>query len=299
MQKKPVLFIGSTVVDIRMVPSSFDEISKEVYSLGGCAYNAAMMCHLMKVDYLLYSPVGVNAYADFVRTASKERGLHMAGLVSEEENGRCICRIDASGERHFSCTHGAEYRYKEQWLIDLDALAFDMVYICGLEIEEDSGRYIVDYLERHPHLVIWFACGPRITSIPKERMERIFRCGAILHLNDQEALSYTGCTDIKAAAQALYAKTHAMVIITLGQEGCIYYDGMLHHIPTKPVKQLDTTGAGDAHIGTTIAMLAQGYSLQDALFFANHIAGHIVTQTASTLDLDTFKRIQNAYFRHD
>ena len=44
------------------------------------------------------------------------------------------------------------------------------------------------------------------------------------------------------------------------------------HIPVEPVKALDTTGAGDAFVGSLAFFLAAGKSLSDSIKRANGIA---------------------------
>lgn len=69
-------------------------------------------------------------------------------IETDQRNGCCYCLVDDSGERTFICEHGAEYFYQPEWLENLDTSLYDQVYICGLEIEEATGQYIIDFLER-------------------------------------------------------------------------------------------------------------------------------------------------------
>ena len=56
-------------------------------------------------------------------------------------------------------------------------------------------------------------------------LERVFALHPILHLNQQEITSYTGKEELKAAAEEIYRFTQNTVIVTLGADGCYYYDG--------------------------------------------------------------------------
>jgi ribokinase len=54
-----------------------------------------------------------------------------------------------------------------------------------------------------------------------------------------------------AAAAALRAQGPKTVIVTLGADGALLVDAAgTRHIPSVPVKPVDTTGAGDAFIGS-------------------------------------------------
>ena len=75
------------------------------------------------------------------------------------------------------------------------------------------------------------------------------------------------------------------VIITLGANGALFGD---QHIASFPVEPVDTTGAGDAFIGSLAAFLSSGYSELEAISRANLYAA------LSTLSIGTQKSFVNA-----
>ena len=119
---------------------------------------------------------------------------------------------------------------------------------------------------------------PRLSALSQGCIKTLFNLHCILHLNEEEACSFTGCPTAQQAAESLYERTHNIVIITLGSRGCLLQqEGKCTHIPTEAVQIQDTIGAGDAHIGSIIALREQGYSWQDTLRIANRICGYIVS----------------------
>lgn len=283
--KQHIAFIGSSVADVIIriphLPVRQEDINIEsqTLSLGGCAFNAAWMCRLLGGDPLFFSPVGTGIYGDFVRRQLQEHRIDIL-LESKEENGCCFCLVESDGERTFLSHHGAEYRFQKEWFSLLDSYGVDTVYVCGLELEEKTGIYILDYLQKHPQLTIYFAPGPRLSALSQGciKTKTLFNLHCILHLNEEEACSFTGCPTAQQAAESLYERTHNIVIITLGSRGCLLQqEGKCTHIPTEAVQIQDTIGAGDAHIGSIIALREQGYSWQDTLRIANRICGYIVS----------------------
>lgn len=281
--KQHIAFIGSSVADVIIriphLPVRQEDINIEsqTLSLGGCAFNAAWMCRLLGGDPLFFSPVGTGIYGDFVRRQLQEHRIDIL-LESKEENGCCFCLVESDGERTFLSHHGAEYRFQKEWFSLLDSYGVDTVYVCGLELEEKTGIYILDYLQKHPQLTIYFAPGPRLSALSQGCIKTLFNLHCILHLNEEEACSFTGCPTAQQAAESLYERTHNIVIITLGSRGCLLQqEGKCTHIPTEAVQIEDTIGAGDAHIGSIIALREQGYSWQDTLRIANRICGYIVS----------------------
>ncbi len=97
--------------------------------------------------------------------------------------------------------------------------------------------------------------------------------------NESEAATITGkpvdtVDQAKACAEYLLAQGIGRVIITLGEKGALLAgkEGM-ELIPSYKVKVKDTTGAGDAFIGSFAVFLAEGMAERDAIAHANLYAG--------------------------
>ena len=82
-----------------------------------------------------------------------------------------------------------------------------------------------------------------------------------------------GQRDVKAALQELYRQSQALVIVTMGAEGCMAYDGSCFVCERAvPCDIIDTIGAGDAHAGACLHALEQGMDLKQMLQQAAGIA---------------------------
>ena len=292
---KKVLVIGSAVVDVVINLPHLPEKGEDVHvtsqkmSLGGCAYNASDIIRHFGVSYIPFFPVGKGAYGEFVRKALAEREIVSQAPDPEEENGCCYCFVEDDGERTFACYHGAEYKFQREWFDTLDASEIDSVYICGLEIEEETGPNIISYLEEHPEFTVFFAPGPRITMLDPDLMERIFALHPILHLNEKEITSYITSGDLREAAKNMYQLTQNTVIVTLGARGCYYYDGEKEErIPGVKATQIDTIGAGDSHIGAVIAGLQRGKTMAEAIAAANRVSAKVVETKGALLSEEDF-----------
>ena len=293
---KDVLVIGSTVADVVIHIEELPQESQAVHilsqtiQLGGCAYNVSAALARAGVPYTLCSPVGTGIYGDFVRKSLKEKNIPIFADIKDLDNGCCYCLIDKTGERTFMSRHGAEYVFYPERMNDVDLARADSIYVCGLEIEEPSGEDLVRWLENtfEPgsvgrHAVkkrLYFAPSPRICRIPLERMERVFALNPILHLNKEEALSFTGEADAELAAKSLFNATKNAVVITLGKDGalCRESEDLCYTVPV-PLLQTrseNTNGAGDAHMGALIAAIKKGKPLNEAVKDANEAACALV-----------------------
>lgn len=292
---KQTLVIGSAVVDVIVniphLPKTGEDvhISSQTRSLGGCAYLVSDILRHFGAPYSLCTAVGTGIYGDFVHKKLQERGVPIY-VRRPEENGCCYCMVEDGGERTFIVDHGIEYTFHEAYLEKIDRESIDSAYVCGLEIEEETGWNIIAYLQKHPEYTIYFAPGARIMEIQPDRMEAMLALRPILHMNEGESLAFTGEKTVEAAARAIHEKTGNAVIITLGEKGSYCFDGADHYAPPVPALVKDTIGAGDSHMGAVISARRLGLSFADAIRAANHISSAVVSNPGGLLEAEDFAK---------
>lgn len=291
------LVIGSTVCDVMIYLDALPgrqgdaHIKKQVMSLGGCAFNVVNILHHLGVEYDFISPVGTGIYGTFVKDNLYKLGIQTP-ISLDGANGCCYCFVESDGERTFLSDHGVEYSFDPSWLDGYDLSQYDYVYVCGLEVEEDTGQALVDWLKTCGRPVI-FAPGPRGNLIPEKRMAELLELSPILHLNEQETLSLSQETDIKTAIRVLYGKTKQLLIVTRGSDGAVAFDGVWNEAPSVPTEIVDTVGAGDSHVGAMMAALATEKSIIDSLAFANRVASQVVATQGVHLPSHMYEELRS------
>lgn len=297
---KPALIIGSTCVDVIInidhLPKTAENLrpTSQSMALGGCAYNVAYIMRLMNTPHTFISPVGGGTYGDYVAKQMKSLGIPVSVRVQDKENGCCYCLVEASGERTFMSYHGVEYTFQKSWMEPYNPDNYGLTYVCGLEIEEETGINLIEYLEAHPQLSVCYAPGPRGKYIERQKTDRMMALHPILHVNEQEAMDLSGCTDYQKAAAHLHSITGNTVIITLGEQGtyCLEKGGDSYLVPSIPAsKVVDTIGAGDSHIGTILACLTKDMPLRDAVAYANKVAAAVVGIKGASLTQEQLQGI--------
>jgi sulfofructose kinase len=82
-----------------------------------------------------------------------------------------------------------------------------------------------------------------------------------------------GTDDLESALRTLHNRFGNVVVVTMGEEGAMAFDGRrIHREPAFRVHAVDTTGAGDVFRGGFIYALVQGEPLDQALRTANAAA---------------------------
>ncbi len=119
--------------------------------------------------------------------------------------------------------------------------------------------------------------------------------------NETEAEALTGMPvnnihEARACAVHLLRSGVRRVIVTLGANGALCAgDDRVDHIPPFPVEAVDTTGAGDAFIGSFAAFLAAGENETDAIARANVYAALSTLGVGTQISFVTRERLEAAW----
>jgi len=161
-------------------------------------------------------------------------------------------------------------------------IAAAQIMVCQLEIPVEITLAALR-IARQEGVTTIFNPAPARPELPDE----LFQLSDIFCPNESETELLTGLTvgtieEAETAARGLLERGAGMVILTLGERGSLLVsaDGSAH-VPAQPVKALDTTGAGDAFVGSLAYFLAADKPLTEAMRRANHIAA-ISVQSSGT-----------------
>lgn len=292
-----VLVIGSVTCDVSIFVDHLPYVEEDVnvkrqkMSPGGCAYNVADILRRMHVPYQLACNNGTGVFAEFVREEMKKKGMEPM-FHSKEENGVCYTFVDHNGNRTFAAVHGAEYHFTRQMLDSIDLKDTDLIYFCGLEMEEDTGGNILSFLEEHRDIPMFFAPGPRIMWIPEEIMKRILALHPSGHLNRKEGSAFTHAKETNEIVWKLREKGFDRVVMTDGGNPVtVCSNRSMYAVPACRADVIDGTGAGDSHIGTILGCLEKKWSLSDAVIQANRISAAVTECEGPVLTDEKAKEI--------
>ncbi|MEB0004480.1 MULTISPECIES: ribokinase [Cryobacterium] len=204
------------------------------------------------VDFL--GAVGRDAYGTELRALLVAEGIRVDGLDTVDgPTGTAHITVLDSGENSIVVVSGANAAVT---VLDpgqraVIAAADFLVLQCelpvsalveGLAVARASGTFTV------------------FTPAPVVPLPAAFLAGVDLVVaNRLEAEELTGEADAARAAESLSAR-RGWAIVTLGDEGCVVARGgvALGLAPARPVRPVDTTGAGDTFVGALVARLAEG-----------------------------------------
>ena len=162
------------------------------------------------------------------------------------------------------------------------AIARSQIVVCQLEIPLEITLAALR-LARQEGVTTIFNPAPARPDLPEE----LYRLSDIFCPNESETELLTGrpvttLEEAERAARVLLERGPGAVILTLGERGSLLVNAAGSvHVPAMPVRALDTTGAGDAFVGSLAFFTAAGKPLTEAMRRANAIAA-ISVQASGT-----------------
>jgi len=299
-----LLHLGNVVIDVVLDVPALPDRGGDVLATGsrmapGGGFNvmAAAARQGMRVAY--GGAHGSGPLAAMARAALADERIEVllppkAGI----DTGFVVVMVDASGERTFVTSRGAEATMTPADLAGIEAATGDAVYLSGYGLAYPGNRAaLLDWLGRLGAApTVFVDPGPLVRLIPADVVDRVLARVDWWTCNAREAAALAGCADPADAASALAARARAQrkavqraaaqparslgVLVRTGPSGCL-----LCHPGTAPVRVpgfdvavVDTNGAGDAHVGAFIAALASGADETVAARTANAAAALAITR---------------------
>ena len=213
-----LLHLGNVVVDIVLEVPALPERGGDVLASGngmtpGGGFNVMVAAarHGLRVAYA--GAYGSGPFAALARAALADARIDVlqqpkAGI----DTGFVVSIVDASGERTFVTSPGAEAALTAADLSAVRAAPRDAVYLSGYGLLYPGNQVaLLDWLGRlgHGNLVV-VDPGPLVHLIPPGVVDRVLSRADWWTCNAREAARLTGCQDPAAAASALAQRSAAL-----------------------------------------------------------------------------------------
>ncbi len=210
--------------------------------------------------------------------------------------GKCLVLITPDAERTMNTYLGISETVGVDNL-NFDAItAADFVYLEGYLVTSPTGREAAIKARRHAEKnytkTAISLSDPGMVAHFREGLDEMVGKGVdLLFCNRDEAVAWTGESDITAVIEAMKASASTFAI-TLGAQGALIYDGAtVHEIAPVQVTAVDTNGAGDMFAGAFLYGITQGMGYAKAGKLAALAAATVVTQFGPRLPMDQHRGI--------
>jgi ribokinase len=282
-----IAVVGSAVTDLTTFTDVFPRPGETLFGkgfdlgFGGKGANQAVASRLCGAEVMMVAKVGDDLFgpATIKNFASFGIDTTHVHIVEGAPTGVAPIFVEPNGQNRIIVVKGANDRLTPA---DVDAAAPDLervdAIILQFEIPLETIYHTLRFARAHKIRCI-------VNPAPAVPANLAELTGADYFIpNETEAELLTGLpvrSEAEAAtcATALLGKGFRRVVITLGARGSMLADATGHtYAPPFPVTATDTTGAGDAFIGSLAVFLAEGVPEQGALARANLYAALSITR---------------------
>jgi ribokinase len=311
MARRPqIAVVGSANIDLTTFADRFPKPGETIFGqnfdlgFGGKGANQAVAARLCGADVFMVARVGSDLFGPATIENFKKLGIDTTHVKQVEglSSGVAPIFVEPNGQNRILVVKGANDALKPA---DVDAAAETLkaadCIVLQFEIPLETVYYAVAFARKHGIRCI-------LNPAPGQAVDMRALDGLDYFVpNESEAETITGIAvknveDAKKCAEKLVMGGIRRVIITLGANGSLLAGaGFSEHVPPFAVKSVDSTGAGDAFIGSFAVFLAEGVPEREAVRRANLYAGLSTTGVGtqkSFYDRSRFDAEWSAQGRH-
>ena len=291
MSKRPrIAVVGSANIDLVTFADRFPKAGETIFGqtfdlgFGGKGANQAAASRLCGADVFMIARVGNDLFGPATIQNFKKLGIDATHVKQIEgvSSGVAPIFVEPNGQNRILVVKGANDLLKPA---DVDAAA-DLLktvdcMVLQFEIPLETVYYSISFARKNGIRCI-------VNPAPAQPIEMNALSGVDYFVpNESEAETISGMPvrnvdDAKKCAGKLLSGGIERVILTLGANGSLLAsrEGM-QHIPAFNMKSIDSTGAGDAFIGSFAVFLGEGLTEREAVRRANLYAGLSTTSVGT------------------
>ena len=271
---------------------------------GGKSGNQAATAALLGTSVKMFGAVGSDANAEFLLSNLVQMGVDASHVLrADGPSGTTLITVDAQGENTIVYSAGSNALVSPVY-IDLMKEALTGASVLGLCMESPLETVVAAAQLCHGvGMKVLLNNSPFVADLPQELID----ASDILLVNKIEAAqlfdapALNDCQveliDWQSLARAVQLFGFESVVITLGGEGSVVVDkGKATRIQPVFVDVRDTTGCGDAFMGTVLAGLASDFTLVRAAKLASYVAAYATLSEGAQASYGTPAEIR-AYFQ--
>ncbi len=306
MAKRPrIAVVGSANVDLTTFTDQFPKPGETIFAqkfdlgFGGKGANQAVAAHLCGAEVVMVARVGSDLFGPATIENFRRQGIDATHIkqVAGLSSGVAPIFVEPSGQNRILVVKGANDALKPA---DVDAAADTLktadCIVLQFEIPLETVYYTVAFARKHGIRCI-------VNPAPAQPVDLQALNGLDYFIpNEHEAETITGVgiknpDDATRCAEKLLSNGIRRVIITLGANGSLLatHEGSEHIAPFK-VQSIDSTGAGDAFIGSFAVFLGEGLPEREAVRRANLYAGLSTTGVGTQKSFYDRARFDSEWF---
>lgn len=306
---KRIVVIGSSntdmVVKAPRLPAAGETVlgGEFMMNAGGKGANQAVAAARYGGRVSFVARVGDDMFGRQTLAAMRGDGIDTSYVAVDRvhASGVALISVNAEGENSIVVASGANMALGRG---DIDRAAGEIraadVVLMQLEVPVAAVEYAAEIAAEAGVPVILNPAPAPAETLGTELLSRL----EVMTPNRSEAARISGLevsdmASARRAAEAIHAMGVRNVVITLGGDGSLVYDGArFEHVEAVRVEAVDTTAAGDTFNGVLAVCMAEGRTLVEAARAAGAAAAISVTRMGAQTAAPTRAEVE-AFYRKE
>lgn len=278
---------------------------------GGAPANVAAAITRMGENAAFMGQIGTDYFGQFLKEMLDKLDIDSSLCSFGGNTTLALVGIDENGERNFNFLRGCDGDYSFNAIDSSKLLSEDILHFGSatglLEGELKKTYYALLDLAKKKKMFISFDPNYRDSLISKRQLPqfiqdcKVFIASAdFVKMSDEEVLMITGKTELDEAVKAVHALGAKVVAITLGAKGTyLSVSGKHTIVESIAIKQVDSTGAGDAFVGALLSRITHSgkreFSFDEWQMmtrFANCVGAMTCTKHGAIDAIPSLKQVQ-------
>lgn len=287
MTGHPIVVVGASMLDLisytPRLPAPGETLHGSSFHMGygGKGANQAVMAAKLGSPVVMVAKLGADVFGDGTLENFQKHNVDTTHVHQTDAafSGVAPIAVSPDGTNAIIIVSGANDHLTEQEVEQArPAIAAAGVVVCQLEIPLPLTHTALQIAREEGTRTI-LNPAPARADLPDD----LVALADVFCPNEPETELLTGGSvatseDAIAQAKVLRDRGAGAVVMTLGDRGCLVVDHEgATELPTEKVDVVDTTGAGDAFVGSLAHFLARDVSLRDAAARACYVATRSVT----------------------
>lgn len=266
-----ILCIGEALIDMICTDKgkSLSEGNNFLKKAGGAPTNVAAAIAALGGNVELLAKVGVDPFGKHLIDVMQEFNVNTKWILQDPDHFTTFAFVSLmeSGERDFYFNRGADGQLSVQDIEPVNPKDFSIVHFGsatgflpgplqaayqGMLQQCLQNEVFISFDPNYRHLLF-----RHDTQTFIDQSWNFLNSCHFFKVSDEEAMLITGRATLNDSVETLLQKTTAVFAITLGKDGTLLgINGETIIVPSIAVKPVDTTGAGDAFVGTVLYQLS-------------------------------------------
>jgi ribokinase len=260
-----------------VIPAPGQTLEGDLFTtgFGGKGANQAVIAAHCGAEVHFVGKLGRDLFGDSIAENFKKLGIDSEFVErSDTPNGVAHIWVDANGENRIIIIPGANHEIESKKAIEaIESIAGLAVVVAQCEIKQEVTLAAFSAAKKR-------GCVTILNPAPYQPLsEELLAVTDWIIPNETEFKELHGQLPTSDDVLSSF-RPGKNSIVTLGSEGAVLItsDGNLSRVSAPKVSAVDTTGAGDAFVGTFAFALASGKSPEDAMKLGVKVASMSVTR---------------------